>query len=181
MKKVVRKLFVNFEKEEKWINEMAAKGLHLVDYSLARYVFEKGKPGEYIYRLELLDHLPSSAEGQVYIESMEEYGVECVATYYSWAFFRKRATEGSFDIYTDYDSRIKHYKSVITLIGIVAVVNLIIAFMNTNLGLNAENESGKISLYLSLINWFVVIVLTPVLISFMISMFKLKKAKKLYE
>lgn len=48
MKQVIRKLFINFEKEEKWINNIAAKGLNFIDYSFSRYLFEEGTPGEYI-------------------------------------------------------------------------------------------------------------------------------------
>lgn len=81
MKHVVRKLFANFEKEEKWLNEMASKSLNLVDYSFGRYLFEEGTPGEYIYRIELLKEDPMHAESKAYINFMEDSGVECVATY----------------------------------------------------------------------------------------------------
>ncbi len=41
MRKVIKKVFMawEYEKEEKWLNEMAAKGLALVDYSVFRYSF----------------------------------------------------------------------------------------------------------------------------------------------
>lgn len=52
MKRVVWKLFLNFEKEEQWINEMAEKGLNFTGYTFGRYTFEEGVHGEYIYRMK---------------------------------------------------------------------------------------------------------------------------------
>lgn len=45
MSQVVRKFFMDFEKEEAWLNEMSAKGLALVEHSWARYVFEESAKG----------------------------------------------------------------------------------------------------------------------------------------
>lgn len=36
----------DFEEEEKWINEMAAKGMNLQGIGFCKYVFEEGTPGE---------------------------------------------------------------------------------------------------------------------------------------
>ena len=56
MRKVVYKGFFvwNFEKEEKWLNEMAAKGFALISVGPFRYEFEDSLPDEYEVRLELL-------------------------------------------------------------------------------------------------------------------------------
>lgn len=45
MSQVVRKFFMDFEKEEAWLNEMSAKGWALVEHSWARYVFEESTKG----------------------------------------------------------------------------------------------------------------------------------------
>lgn len=78
MSHVVRKYFADFEKEEQWLNDMSAKGLALVEYSWARYVFEESAPGEYIYRLELLEEDPKKAKSAEYLQFMEETGAERV-------------------------------------------------------------------------------------------------------
>ena len=49
--------FFNDESEENWINEMSAKGWHFKQFRLGMYAFEKGEPGEYIYRVDYLDKL----------------------------------------------------------------------------------------------------------------------------
>ena len=43
MRKTIRKWFWvwDFDKEERWLNEMAAQGLALVDVGFARYAFEE--------------------------------------------------------------------------------------------------------------------------------------------
>ena len=51
----------DFEKEEKWLNQMAAQGWALVSVGYCRYEFEACEPGSCAVRLELLDSLPGSA------------------------------------------------------------------------------------------------------------------------
>jgi hypothetical protein len=182
MKSVVRKLFVNFEKEERWLNDMASKGLNFIDYTFGRYLFEDGKPGEYIYRLELLGELPSHPESKAYIKFMEEAGIECVGSYMRWVYFRKKAVDGPFDLYTDYDSRIKYFKRVATLIGSLGALNLIVAIFNVVLGLTITRENGfSFNLYFSVVNWAVTFTLIPMFISYLKKIRKMKKEKNLYE
>src|SRR5690606_15366944 len=101
MKKTVIKFYSNFEKEEQWLNRMAAQGWHCTDYALGRYVFEKGEPGEYIYRLQLLDYPAAHAESAAYLAFLEETGVEVIATWFRWVFLRKKAADGPFEIFSD--------------------------------------------------------------------------------
>ncbi len=127
MRHKVTRLFLDFEKEEKWLNEMAAKGYQFISYCVPQYLFEEGEPGEYTYRIELMDNLPSHIEGQAYIKFVEETGAECVDTYWRWAYFRRRSTDGPFDLYTDLPSRLKHYQRIMTLIGTIAIIEFAIA------------------------------------------------------
>lgn len=125
MKRKIYKLFLSFEKEETWLNKMAAKGLHCVDVFLGRYLFEKGTPGEYIYRIELLEYLPGHPEGAHYLEFLADSGVELVANSLRWVYLRKRAADGPFDLFSDKASRLAHYKRVLQLLGVIAGVNLL--------------------------------------------------------
>ena len=112
MKQIIRKAYWNYEKEEKWLNELAAKGLTMTDYSWCRYVLEETPPGEYVYRIELLDHLATHPESRRYIAFIEETGAECVATYLRWVYFRKKTADGPFELYSDNASRLAHYRRV---------------------------------------------------------------------
>lgn len=123
MKHVVYKLFWawDFEQEEKWLNEMAAKGLLLTDVGVCRYVFQEGAPGEYQYHLEWLQHFPSHPESRAYIQFVEETGAEHVGSFKKWVYFRKKAAEGAFSLFSDLDSRITHFRRITRLIGFLSL------------------------------------------------------------
>ncbi len=113
--KTVHRLFWDFEKEQRWINEHAARGEHLVRHTWGTYVFEQGKPGEWTYRMELLGASPRKPETRSYLEFLAESGIETVAVSEQWAYHRKRAADGPFELYSDLDSRLAHYKRVLAL------------------------------------------------------------------
>ena len=72
MKHTTFKFFYNYEKEERWLNSMSAKGMALVDYYWARYVFEEDEPGKYIYKIEFLDKMGSNnLENIAYVNFLE--------------------------------------------------------------------------------------------------------------
>lgn len=136
MKRTVWRLFWSADKEEAWLNRMASKGYALTDYFWARYVFEETDPGEYIYRLDLLDGSAKSPEGTDYIRFLEGSGAELVATYMRWVYFRKKAGDGSFELYTDLPSRyarlkkLRHFYSALTTLELLCgVVNLSISLL----------------------------------------------------
>lgn len=127
MRKVMHKVFMAWqhEKEENWLNEMAAKGWNLVDTSLCRYTFEEGTPGEYQYRLELLEHGAKSQESREYIRFMEDTGAEHIATWFNgWVYFRKKVEDGPFELFSDIDSRVIHFKRIQRLLILVLICEL---------------------------------------------------------
>ncbi len=135
MKHVVRKAYWDFEKEERWLNEMSAKGMAFTDYSWCRYVFTDAPDNQYIYRIELLENLPTHPESIAYLRFLEENGIECVATYMRWAYLRKPASEGAFDLYTDIDSRIKHYQRINRFWNFLMLLEFGAAFANLSVGI----------------------------------------------
>jgi len=125
MRTVEKKVFFasQHEQEEEWLNYMASKGKAMVCYKFPFfYEFEDCEPGEYIYRIEMLDNMPYSTEGRRYIEFLEDMGVEMVGTYIKWCYFRKKAKEGPFDLFSDLESRIKHYKKIFWFLFPVSVM-----------------------------------------------------------
>lgn len=103
---------MDYEKEETWLNEMSAKGLAFTGFSFSRYAFSNSKPGEYIYRAEVLEKPPRHSSSQKYLRFMADSGVECVESFGHRVYFRRRADMGRFDIYTDIDSRLRHYRRI---------------------------------------------------------------------
>jgi hypothetical protein len=127
MKKTIHKWFWlwNFEKEERWLNEMAGNGMILAGVGFARYDFDKCAPGEYIVRLEMLKEPVSRQASEDYIRFLEDTGVEHVGTLFRWAYFRKKAGGAPFDLFSDIDSRINHLNRMLTVPCVICISNLI--------------------------------------------------------
>lgn len=156
MRKVIHKWFWawSFDKEEKWLCEMAAKGLALVGVGFFRYEFEECIPGEYDVRLQLLEKKPYHPESEKYISFVEETGAEHVGSYMRWVYFRKKKSAGGFELFSDTDSKIKQLSLIISLIGLLSIANLLIGISNISLmiGNSSElNSVGFINLAIGLI------------------------------
>ena len=122
----IRRRFWDFEKTEQWLNEMAARGMNMVAHSPGMFsfdcfTFEEGTPGEYCYRYVTFEFGLSKEEVIHFVRFLEESDIEHVSTdsWYSGAFFRKRVSDGAFEIYSDLNSRIKHHKRKATLFAAV--------------------------------------------------------------
>lgn len=161
MRYTVHKLFWawEFDKEENWLNEMSAKGLQLVGVGIFRYIFEEGTPGEYCFRIELLEKHPEHALARRYIGFLEETGVEYIGNVLRWGYFRKKASKGPFDLFSDLDSRIKHLGKILALMTPALIFEFIIGAYNVWLyaGLSIANRrfygnliSGSLCLILGL-------------------------------
>lgn len=137
MKHKIHKLYMAWEyaEEERWLNEMAAKGLHLTGLSFGSYTFTEGDPGSHIYRLEMLPHLPTHPESVAYIRFMEETGAEMVDSLKSWVVFRRPASEGPFDLFSDLDSRITHLTRILRLLIPLLILELFAGVYNLAFGI----------------------------------------------
>lgn len=112
MKHFVRKLFVNPDKEEQWLNEMAGKGLGLERCSFCKYEFVEIKPGAYTYKVQLLEEDADTTKSQEYLQFLEEMDITCVTRYRQWIYLRKAAVNGPIELYSDIDSKLSYYKKV---------------------------------------------------------------------
>lgn len=126
-RKTVRKWFWvwDFDKEERWLNEMALQGWVLDGIGFCTYHFKKCEPGEYAVRLEMRPHDDS------YVAFMEETGAEFVGRFTMWIYFRKRVEDGAFDLYSDIDSKIAHLDRIGRVLAVIGGLNLLCAFMNS--------------------------------------------------
>jgi len=127
MIKTIRKLFFvwDYEKEEKWLNEMSAIGLQCCGVGFCTYHFKEGLPGEYTYRLEMLGNFPYHAKSVQYIKFLEDTGAEHIGSVFRWVYLRKKVGDQPFDIYSDISSRIVHLNRILLLLGVISAVNLI--------------------------------------------------------
>ena len=138
-RKTVNKWFWvwQFEKEEEWLNEMAANGWVLDGVGFAKYHFVRCAPGEYTVRTEM------HSNDEQYIRFMEETGAEYVGRMAAWIYFRKKTADGVFDLYSDIDSKITHLDRIGKLLAGLGAVNLIIGILNS---LNPSVRLGWINL-----------------------------------
>ena len=114
-----------FEKEERWLNEMAQEGWALQNAGFCTYTFEKTEPGQYIIRLAMLDSSPD------FESFMEELEAQSVGHCFSWGYFRRSAQLGPFDMFSDVDSRISHLNKIGQMVRLLCLANLLIGVTNT--------------------------------------------------
>ena len=130
-RKKIHKIFFawEFEKEERWLNEMSMEGWALEKASFGTYRFTRCEPGEYIIRMEL-----NSAPD--YRRFVEEAGGEYIGSCVNWVYFRRRADLGEFKLQSDLDSRIAHFDRIGRTLGLIGSANLLIGMVNTLNGLS---------------------------------------------
>lgn len=128
MKKVKYRIFGDFEKEEKWVNNMAAEGWHLEKFSFGRFVFTKGEPGAYIFRNEFIRM--NSSEKEDYFDFLKDSGITIINELGGWVYMKKAAAEGPFEIYTDTKSKIAYYKRMLSIFALLFFVNVWFGIMN---------------------------------------------------
>jgi hypothetical protein len=56
---------------------------------------------------------------------MEEMGVEIVQAWGPWVILRRQRTEGEFQLYSDVDSRIEHYKKILLMFKLVTFIEFL--------------------------------------------------------
>ena len=117
------RLYLDKDKETKWINEMAANGYALKKFFAGFYRFEKCEPGEYVYQIDFGSKMYSVSDD--YREFMAENNIEIVCLWGYWIILRKRANEGEFVLYTDVDSSIEHYTKILKMFKVVTILELI--------------------------------------------------------
>lgn len=149
MKKIIYRWYWawSFDKEEKWLNEMAAKGLCLDSVSFCRYVFKDCEPGEYNIRLQFLKHWPRHPESEAYVSFIEETGAEHIGSVTRWVYFRKKTKDGSFELFSDTATRIRHLQRLQSLCAVLSIANLYNGIYNTFLYLQYHNPWLLIGLF----------------------------------
>ena len=121
----MKKFSLRFDKDKEttWLNEMAAKGWAMTSFCAGVYTFEECNPGEYAYQIDIQDSLFSVKDD--YREFMSDAGIEIVQVWGYWVILRKKASEGAFELFTDVDSQIEHYKKILKLFKVVSILEMI--------------------------------------------------------
>ena len=109
------------EEEERWLEEMARQGWHLLRGGLV-FRFERGEPREMRYRLDYRQGTGKSL--REYFALLRDAGWEYVGSFAGWRYFRSPAAAEAPEIYTDRESHIQMYAQLRRLLAIVMIPNL---------------------------------------------------------
>lgn len=116
------RLYLDKDKEEKWINNMADNGYEFKKFFAGFYKFVPCEKGRYIHRIDLIDNISKRKE---YMDFMQEIGVEVIDTWGFWVFLRKEKSEGTFELYSDRESKINSYRKIIKTFFIVLIIEFV--------------------------------------------------------
>ncbi len=118
MIKTVKKWFWawNDDKEEKFLENMAAEGYKLINVQLGRYFFEKTEKSKFRYQLDFKSI--TGIKEDEYLQIYEDAGWEYVDRLGSWYYFRKEYDGESPDtsIFSDNKSRLDKYRRIIFIL-----------------------------------------------------------------
>ncbi len=128
------KLYFDKDEETKWLNQLASEGWAMTGFFAGFYTFEKCEKGQWIYQIDFGEKFGRATEN--YREFMAEAGIEIVQCWGYWIILRKRASEGSFQLYTDVESSIEHYTNILKLFKVVTILNITGLFMEIIAALN---------------------------------------------
>lgn len=143
------RIYFDKDKEVTWLNEMAAKGWAMTSFGFCVYHFEPCRPGEYLYQIDFGDGMFSVSED--YREFMSEAGVEIVGVWGPYVFLRRKAEEGAFELYTDVESIMEHYKKIRTMFKIGFILEALCLIMEALAGLVGGNPMGWVAAFLILV------------------------------
>ncbi len=133
MIKIVKKWFMawNDDKEEIFLEDMAAKGFELQNIGYGKYTFKEGTPKKIKYQLDFkgLTKMPE----QEYLQIYEDAGWEYIHRLGSWYYFAKEYDEKTPDIsiFNDNNSRLEKYRRLIMFLvitGLPLYFNFLIIF-----------------------------------------------------
>ena len=121
------KLYFDKDKETQWLNEMSQKGWAMTGFFAGFYRFEPCEKGKYTYQIDFGNEFFSVSDD--YREFMSDSDIEIIQSWGFWVFLRKLSSKGEFQLYTDVDSQIEHYKKIRNMFKAVTVIELICLFI----------------------------------------------------
>ncbi|MDF2586686.1 MAG: hypothetical protein K0S41_527 [Anaerocolumna sp.] len=110
MRQLKIRFFLDYKKEERWLNYLALKGKALIKCKPLLYWFENTAPSEYVYRIELFENMPNQNLGTNYIHFLNEFKIECIGSIYGWGYLRKKTSDGELELLSDLDSKLLYSK-----------------------------------------------------------------------
>ncbi len=119
--------FVDFDKEEQWLNELSAKGLCFWHTNGVIYRFKECEPGEFIFQIDFDEKKSSSNED--YVAFRTSCGDQFVHQWKDKLYWKRAATDGPFESEDNVIAKLRmtnkaynhHIKSMVGLTILMAV------------------------------------------------------------
>lgn len=124
MKKL--KLFLNFDKEEAWLNHMAAEGFLLTNAGFITYTFKEVKPAASVVRIDYQEAM-SQADYTDYLSLFADAGWQLLSGSRKGGaqYFAASNADPNADIFSDTESKAQRYKRSIAVWGALAAPFLV--------------------------------------------------------
>lgn len=137
----------NTNEATEWLNSMAKQGWALTGFFFGFYRFAECEPGEYIYQVDIAEKMFSVPES--YRQFMGEMGVEIVCLWGPWVILRRKAEEGTFELYTDAESTYEHYRKIRNMFQAVSMIEGVGLFYGVTSAVMLKNAVGWVSALLA--------------------------------
>uniref|UniRef100_UPI0040564B46 DUF2812 domain-containing protein n=1 Tax=Alistipes sp. TaxID=1872444 RepID=UPI0040564B46 len=102
----------DYEKEEQYINEMAREGWHLTAVGFCRYIFRRGEPGAYIYKLDMVERTASDEVKESYFNFLTECDIRIVGEFKEWLYLQKATSSGPFEMEDNIYAKLRHLNKI---------------------------------------------------------------------
>lgn len=142
-KKIVKIIFAwEDEKEEKWLEEMAAQGWRLEHAAPYVYHFRKSQPEKVVIRLDYKNTLDK--DYQEYLTLFHDAGWELVVTFANWHYFRINPQNNETpEIYNSNRAKAQKYRRL--LIGLAPILIIFVTVFNPVFYRNSLQETGLLA------------------------------------
>ena len=189
MRRVIHKLFYIWEldKEECWINEMAAHGYGLTRAGRFSFEFDEVEPNKYIYKTLFLSGTGYSKKNTDFYRFLEEMGITMVnrINYPGTCCVYTRALKEDYpngiELYSDIDSKINYDKVIMWYLFFCFFASITGAIPNIYMALEPTNG---VRIFNFMTAGLMVAFAAIAIVSFfkrLINIRKLKKERKIHE
>ncbi|MDD3362889.1 MAG: DUF2812 domain-containing protein [Hespellia sp.] len=117
----ITKIFLNIDKEQRWLNEMVDSGYRLVKRNLFSYQFEECEKSAYRY---LIDQRAFEKDNREFLSFSEDMNMNFVAKQFGLYYFEVDRDEAVEALYTDGKSRIHLYLRCILGLLVIGLLNI---------------------------------------------------------
>lgn len=97
----------DYDCEEQWLNDMAAAGWNFVRTNGLRFVFRRGTPGEFRYKIDLAERTADDRVREEYYNFLTDCGLRIVCDFKEFIYLQKPAADGPFDAAEDAYARLR--------------------------------------------------------------------------